>query len=634
MKKTMLRIASVVSLLAMGLTAQAQAINLLGGRFVVNAEPPAGGQVTTYEVANDGSGGTDQWGRAIDSIWIEVPLAKAFASGDSLGCGPITTDVAGKFALVRRGSCTFTQKAAEAQTAGAIGVIIANNAPGAGVAGMAFSTGFGTVDVPVIMVTKELGDLLYAALNAGEPVTISLSQWGFGVPNDLTFVPQSFAMFHALGIPYKQLQSDNGNPEQYNNYLAAIVANTGTADQTGIVLSSQVNFTPDGGSTTVISEDSIAISGTFQTSDSIAFLANSGGASQIHVNSPGRLDFNYSVHGSQPDDYPGDNTGGYSVMVTQDIFSKGRLDPVTMQPRVVGGVRFASASPMVWGPLYYVAKGGDTVKQVQFAVADGVTDPHSLEGLSNVQCRLYRWNDANEDGVVTIGELEMKGVGIYTFTSADSNYTICNMDITSDDGESMVTLEGESWYYVALEVPGEFYLAYDQVNYYTRVASTDDNADYNQPAMEFWSGQYANGTLVGADPADSLMVIPFYSNVANNYNLDSFGFNDADYVPVAVLRLGEGLSVKNTVNNFSDVSLFPNPVRNELNVQVKLNNQAQKLHYLVTDVLGRTIQTGNLYNVQDTRFSVNTAYLAAGTYYLVMTDGKQTFSKKFVKEGK
>ena len=44
------------------------------------------------------------------------------------GCEPLTNGVAGKIALIDRGTCTFKQKAVNAQAAGAIGVIIADNA--------------------------------------------------------------------------------------------------------------------------------------------------------------------------------------------------------------------------------------------------------------------------------------------------------------------------------------------------------------------------------------------------------------------------------------------------------------------------------------------------------------------------
>ncbi len=46
------------------------------------------------------------------------------------GCEPITNNVRNRIALIDRGTCTFTLKAANAQEAGAKGVIIVNNGPG------------------------------------------------------------------------------------------------------------------------------------------------------------------------------------------------------------------------------------------------------------------------------------------------------------------------------------------------------------------------------------------------------------------------------------------------------------------------------------------------------------------------
>ena len=51
------------------------------------------------------------------------------AVGNNEGCSPLGKEVAGKVAVIDRGTCTFSVKAANAQAGGAIGVIIANNFP-------------------------------------------------------------------------------------------------------------------------------------------------------------------------------------------------------------------------------------------------------------------------------------------------------------------------------------------------------------------------------------------------------------------------------------------------------------------------------------------------------------------------
>jgi hypothetical protein len=84
----------------------------------------------------------------------------------SLGCSALTNGAAlnGKIALIRRGSCTFAVKVANAQAAGAIAVIIMNNVSGPPV-------GIGgtdpTITIPSIMISMTDGNLIEAALVSG-----------------------------------------------------------------------------------------------------------------------------------------------------------------------------------------------------------------------------------------------------------------------------------------------------------------------------------------------------------------------------------------------------------------------------------------------------------------------------------
>src|SRR5690606_19097629 len=75
------------------------------------------------------------------------------------GCEPIVSDVAGRIALIDRGTCVFTQKALNAQMAGAIGVVFANNVTGLFTAG-------GTdpaVTIPVVGLSLESAERIRSA---------------------------------------------------------------------------------------------------------------------------------------------------------------------------------------------------------------------------------------------------------------------------------------------------------------------------------------------------------------------------------------------------------------------------------------------------------------------------------------
>lgn len=82
-----------------------------------------------------------------------------------LACAPLTPgSLAGKIALIDRGSCAASLKVDAAADAGAVGVIIANN-----VSGDPPSFGFGGGDtmVPTLIITKADGDAIKSSLLAG-----------------------------------------------------------------------------------------------------------------------------------------------------------------------------------------------------------------------------------------------------------------------------------------------------------------------------------------------------------------------------------------------------------------------------------------------------------------------------------
>jgi hypothetical protein len=91
----------------------------------------------------------------------EVALGVAAdGSGVTNGCGPIAPTVAGKIALVDRGTCDFIVKAANAQAAGAKALLVANNAPGL----IAMGGTNAAVTIPGLMITQADGVTIKANL--------------------------------------------------------------------------------------------------------------------------------------------------------------------------------------------------------------------------------------------------------------------------------------------------------------------------------------------------------------------------------------------------------------------------------------------------------------------------------------
>jgi Zn-dependent metalloprotease len=90
------------------------------------------------------------------------------------GCSAITNpaEVAGKIAIVYRGTCNFSAKVYNAQLAGAVAVIVVNNVA-TGLPGMGAGVNAALVTIPSIGITKGDGDAIVAALASG-PVNVTL----------------------------------------------------------------------------------------------------------------------------------------------------------------------------------------------------------------------------------------------------------------------------------------------------------------------------------------------------------------------------------------------------------------------------------------------------------------------------
>ena len=98
---------------------------------------------------------------------VVVAQDPANAAGPSTtdGCSAITNNLTGKIALLDRGTCGFVVKVKNAQDAGAIAVLIADNVAGSPPAGM--SGVDPTITIPSVRISLANGNAIKAALGSG-----------------------------------------------------------------------------------------------------------------------------------------------------------------------------------------------------------------------------------------------------------------------------------------------------------------------------------------------------------------------------------------------------------------------------------------------------------------------------------
>ena len=172
---------------------------------------PNGEPLTINNGASSGSysAGSADFGDSlpIDSYLtadLALVIDELIIGGDSYdACQSISngSEIAGKIAVIRRGTCEFGFKVFAAQAQGAVAVIIVNNVPGSAV-NMGGGADGGSVTIPSIMVAQDLGNDLISELESGITISGSLigtidldgsfdnsivsHEYGHGISNRLT----------------------------------------------------------------------------------------------------------------------------------------------------------------------------------------------------------------------------------------------------------------------------------------------------------------------------------------------------------------------------------------------------------------------------------------------------------------
>lgn len=146
----------------------------LSGLPVLTASSPP-------DLAGDYDVGTASFGGALTAGGVSAPLVAAQDPSDADGpsstdaCSALTNagEVAGNVALVDRGTCFFVVKAANAQAAGARGIVIVDNVPGTIPPGLGGDDP--SITIPVVSLTQIDGNALRSGLTTGVGVILRVN---------------------------------------------------------------------------------------------------------------------------------------------------------------------------------------------------------------------------------------------------------------------------------------------------------------------------------------------------------------------------------------------------------------------------------------------------------------------------
>jgi extracellular elastinolytic metalloproteinase len=256
-------------------------------------------------------------------VGVPVPPAPPGTVND--GCEPFIGFPAGSIALLDRGFCTFVVKVANAQAAGAVAVIVANNAPG-DPGTMGFTPPIPVITIPAVMVSLDNGTLFKSnlpfnatlRLNPTRSITrdsdldagVIAHEYGHGISNRLTGGPANVSC----------LNNAEQMGEGWSDWLAmAITAKPGDTRAIPRGIGTYVIFEPSSGEgirPTQYSSDKTINPSTYASVADTANISQPHGIGYVWATMLWDMYWNLAEkHGYNPNVYESSTTGGNNLAI-------------------------------------------------------------------------------------------------------------------------------------------------------------------------------------------------------------------------------------------------------------------------------------------------------------------------------
>lgn len=526
-------------------------------------------QITTYVLQPASLEGAleftwaDNWGATPDlndpanTIQGFTAFVNDGTAADSLGCNALVNgaDIAGKIAVVYRGTCEFGLKALNAQDAGAIGVVIINN-QGAPVA-MGGGANGANVTIPVVMISTDAGASLYNELLAGNVEMLigsvqGVYEFNLHTSSKLASIPQYSAMPGPLA-----------NAINYTVDMGSWVKNFGSSDQSDVT----VNCVITQNGTEVYNNTSDA--GAVLSGDSAFFAL----PSFTQATWSGYYEATYTVSSSNADDFPSDDTFGFNFYAG-DVFAYGRIDATTLQPRAEQHVRATLDAPSFMACSYFSHPNASGYKVEGIYTSASKSGGASMDG-EVLEARIYEWadvftgwSDATTDNIVLLG------LGEY-FYEEDLGAQVVYIPFT----ETFQMEDNKKYLFCSFSPSTDVFLGFGESLDYNRIQTQLDEPIYLMNDNGTW-GSFADAThtTIGAKmvPAD-------------------VSVNDADRI---------------------ELTPYPNPTANMLRIPLTGMSGAATLS--VFDLSGAVVMTNKVGIGGDQTLTVDLQNLANGTYIFRM----------------
>jgi predicted aconitase with swiveling domain len=511
------------------------------------------------EVSPVGSPNADFGGNLVIGEFVTGDLAIALGSDpDPLianqACDSIINpaDVAGKIAIVRRGSCAFSDKIWHAQNAGAIAVIICNNEPADVVINMAAGgTWPGQDTIPSIMASSVDCAEIFTELAAGNTVNVTISG------------PKPFYE-HVLSYAYHTPQ----NQIIPMNDIHVNLINATGAEATGVNIACTITD-PDGNETVLETTVNVLPDGV----DTLVYLPSY---------TPSALGAYTAVFSnSLTSDVL---TDGF--VITEDLFATDRGTISTDNNRQ----DLFEANGLYqyhYGNLYQTGSTPVIATHISFGIGNADTLTTGNPDFDLVTLVLYNGDADNDDTLDLVtpsfDDLTAIGLGQYFFDGSEGPQDVLTGEIFSTTGLENILLDTSGAYYAVIKYDGDATTATTCPSF---IGSEWVNYD------GFTTCLYLGGTFYGGGWADASVLARLHVDETTS-STDNLA------------RLDD-----------TKARIFPNPANQYVNLELQLAEMADQVRVHILNYDSKVVGAFELNNVQEGVFNFNTENLVSGMYFL------------------
>ncbi|MCF8258456.1 MAG: T9SS type A sorting domain-containing protein [Flavobacteriales bacterium] len=560
---------------AVAWTAQASA------QIVVLAEAPASVE-GSYNYTTTGGWGADLAGVTITA---QAVLFHSDAATDTLACGVANnaSELSGKIAFLYRGTCEFGAKSLNAQNAGAIAVVIVNNAPGDPIDMGGGAVG-AQVTIPVVMISDIDGALLRPYVDSGELELFIGNKTGL-FAFDAGFQKPDVAMAKSFATPVQFAETNT----DFFVPVAAWVRNYGSENQTGAALNAVITLDGD----ELYNESSAAEA--IPSGDSILVSLPDFAPANY---SEGLYTLTYTISTGSEDEFPNDNSRVVTFWINSEgLYSKTRIDSETNAPVAGGGLRPSDSPEYMWCTMLR-SENASSMKIDAVSFSTITNEGLGLDGQA-VFVEVYEWNDPFDETTteLTFTDLTQIGEVFYDYPADSTEAAALQSQFVTAEFDTPVLLDDNIKYLVCTTIFVD--------NMFLRV---DGGIDY--------------GLTYNAYPLE----VFFPVNSGGEWFPGGFGTDNA---PAIITHLSLATGIAEEMES-SAAKAYPNPTTDY--VTIPLGHSVEGNVMLnVFDMAGREVMSQNISNTAGGQLRVDASGLTNGTHvFRLMFEDQTTTSFRVV----